>query len=223
MDPKVEAHIALGSDAISTAYTEGSASAYRHPLGFYHLTLPSTDPARKLRLHMWFSTLADETIEMPQIHNHAFRFKSLVVCGAIRHTPFKLSRPSSTELHKVLRIEQEGENTYLVDTGELVRVRPQPPHTYSAGQMYSFPENAYHLSESVGEAPTMTLVVAEKVADVTSFVLAPAKAGYKMVWRKEWLSAKEVRAFLEKARSRLTALRGACAGAPGVSRNGSLR
>ena len=193
--------------ALDDAKAHGSARGYRHPLGFWHIAIPSLG-AHKLRLHVWDSNFPREDLAMPQIHNHAFRFTSLVLRGAVLHTPF-LVQPAdgaSREAYcQVRRVEQRGDQTLLVRTGEHLMAQRRVSKVYSTGHLYFYPENAYHLSESVGETPAMTLVVAEPTDSVTSCVLTQDEAG-TLAWRKRWLSETLLSAFLAEASTRLAAM-----------------
>lgn len=183
-----------------------NVKGYVHPLGFSHIVLPSPD-ARKFRLHVWPSVPLPEFSSPPQVHNHGFRFTSLVLRGSVQHTPFQTEPASvpSENLWKVFRVMQRGIDTHLNDTGEFVRIDAGQAATYSAGSIYEFPEGAYHVSASIGEQAAITFVIAQKAPGISSYVLKAHASGLSK-WRKIWLARPLVVALVEEAHSSVGAL-----------------
>lgn len=193
--------------AIAAAAQNGNACGYRHPLGFSHIAIPWAGPY-KLRLHVWSPDGADDAPPMPQIHNHAFRFVSLVLRGSVRHTPFCVA-PAASAMSGALairQVEQRGDETWLVPTGAWAIASREPAQLIGRGQLYASLENTYHLSESVGVVPAMTMVAAQPVATATSYVLSASNASDSLTWHKQWLAAACVSGFLEEAMAWLAAL-----------------
>ncbi len=73
--------------------------SYSHPNGFQKIVLlPSCYPSAELRLHIWNSWIRDEDCK---IHNHAWNFSSLVLCGALENVTYEVGEGSALRAYRV--------------------------------------------------------------------------------------------------------------------------
>lgn len=175
---------------------EHGAAAYRHALGFVHISLGEV-AGRKARLHVWNE---DEEPSLPicPIHDHAFSFRSLILQGELEHRPYEVTatphRDSAT--HRVCSVLQADTETIILPTDRLVRARPVSPQTFQAGQSYTFQAGLFHESRRVGCRRTVTFLQAERIIGAPSYVLSPSLTPSTMTWRKQRLPRSSVSRLL---------------------------
>ncbi|MEO6216780.1 MAG: hypothetical protein ABIO86_12170 [Sphingomonas sp.] len=189
--------------ALLNARQKEEAVAYFHSLGFVHIALPSAT-GRKLRAHIWRDrTPATQPGE--GIHNHSFRFSSLVLEGVIQHQPFKINnvpfnRAGAMPLYEVI---QEGQHTRLIDTGRRIRAMPETAQSYGAGESYSFPAGDFHTSQHLGSGRAITILCCEKVENSVSYMVGDKGSALRSALRKKGLPQRQILGLLDAVEAAL--------------------
>jgi len=182
--------------AVSTARREGKTVAYFHSLGFVHIALPSAT-TRKLRAHIWLDRSPTSQAGLG-IHNHSFRFASLVLEGMIQHQPFNIEdapnyRDGAMPLYEVI---QEGQHTSLMDTGRRIHAIAETAKSYRAGECYSFPAGDFHTSRRLGNDRAITILSCDKVEDAVSYMVGDQGSAPRITLRKKELPHHQILRFL---------------------------
>lgn len=188
-------------EAIDAALSgQATASAYTHPLGFIHITLPSLS-LRKLRIHIW-RPAAGSRQEESEIHNHGFAFASRVLAGAVEHQVFELEPcPALQEGSSFALMEvQASQNvTHLVPTGCRVVVRPKRRMHVDAGDFYVFEAGSFHISRPATERLTVTAIACQKMDGIPSYVLQ--RFANRGAWTQVEVGERELRRLLRSIRA----------------------
>jgi len=131
-----------------------------HGNGFVQLDLDDGTT----RLHVWDESVPRQAVATP-VHDHVFAMRSTVLCGKLIHTELDALPPRPHDTARSLysvhtaRQEEGTQNTRLLPTGEVVRLRQRRRLALLPGQTYEFPAREFHTSGHRG----LTATVMEKV------------------------------------------------------------
>lgn len=168
-----------------------------HGNGFIQVDLDKTH-----RLHIWDHRIPRQEVST-QIHDHRFQFTSTVLVGRLVNVVyFPTTYPEFPEYKVYSPVLRQGEDTVLVDTGDLIRVRPFNTYVNLPHQQYTmFPEQ-FH--ETMYGELTVTLMEKTLITDHMPRVLVPrgeqpdndfnryhAYKGYDATLEKVWDQAME--------------------------------
>ncbi len=110
-----------------------------------------------VRLHIWGHPAIPRQETYTGIHDHTFGFSSTVLRGRVFQIPYhNLNDKVSPEYHVYKPTPRDGEDTELMNTGDMIRLLPGLIQIVNAGQYYMMRPRQIH--ETVADMPAATLM-----------------------------------------------------------------
>jgi hypothetical protein len=174
-------------EAVSDAY--GSIRAFRHPFGFVHFQLGSSNDRRVCRLHVWPRERQKVQAETLFIHNHVYEFVSLVLRGQLTDSRFGCHATDEVSRHKFFSVRYENDVSILEQTENFANVELIEILERLGSSYYSVTRNDFH---SVVVAPgkfAASLVVASPPSTDRPLVIGPSDVTEPFRFQREDVSA----------------------------------
>ncbi len=159
---------------------------HAHPLSFYRLTICSNE-CFDLRLHAWLNHSQSEPNGESNIHSHTWNLNSLILSGELvnRVYKFKESPKSGLEVFEIVYGNAGSERKSL---NRNVAIASVTERTLRKGDVYSLPAACFHSTEVALHTSVLTIVVAEKLARQSAFVVLPSDSPQTLLFPKKLLS-----------------------------------
>ncbi|WP_378731704.1 hypothetical protein [Nocardia brasiliensis] len=158
----------IGSDATGAAVRrwardvlagviDGSTdlTAVRHPLGF--LCFPAwRGDGFGICVHVWTEGVhATPTTSL--MHAHSWDLLSTVLYGTVGNEIIEIDSAPAHPTHRLFEIQSAADGDLVRATPQLVTYRTRSREHFHAGEMYTLPNGAFHVSDVHGEAATVVL------------------------------------------------------------------
>ena len=180
--------------ATSEYLEEMGSSSFEHPNGFDSIPLELNLPNYRVRLHIWWP---DSNGVIEDVHNHAWDFGSLILCGSLRFVTFALADAGLPFFHYPYRFGEHEEATSTQP--QVAYLRSTLDASLAAGTYYSFSHTQLHrvVAEGGGH-PVATFVITGTVRRDGSDVYVEKKrvGGYRLL--KHPFGAEKLKARLER-------------------------
>ncbi|WP_330256554.1 hypothetical protein OG874_19530 [Nocardia sp. NBC_00565] len=140
-----------------TAVLDGSAEviAVRHPLGF--LCFPAwRGDGFGVCVHVWTEGLRAYPTTSP-MHAHSWDLLSVVLYGKVGNKILEVDSTPERPTHRVFEIHSAADGDVVRATAQLVAYRVRSSEHFRAGEVYTLPHGAFHVSDVQGEAATVAL------------------------------------------------------------------
>ncbi|PXX57865.1 hypothetical protein DFR70_11695 [Nocardia tenerifensis] len=158
----------IGSDAtgaavrewardVLTGVADGSSdlTAVRHPLGF--LCFPAwRGDGLGICVHVWTEGVRAEPTTS-SVHAHSWDLLSTVLYGTVGNEIVEILGAPARPTHRLFEIHSAADGDLVRATQRLVAYRTRSREDFHAGEVYTLPHGAFHVSDVRGEAATVVL------------------------------------------------------------------
>lgn len=162
-----DAVLDLVDEYISMLPAGGDPLTYRHPNGFYKITiLRRSCGTIDVRVHAWPRVTLPE-VRLPQLpHNHQWDYWSRIVAGEFEHREYDVehsdSRPSH---HRFVRSSVRDDNSCVLQKRGSVNLVVTATSQVRIGDIVDLRSVATHAIDPIGNDAALTLVVLRRVAN----------------------------------------------------------
>ncbi|WP_280445076.1 hypothetical protein [Nocardia brasiliensis] len=136
---------------------DGSAdlTAVRHPLGF--LCFPVwRGEGLGVCVHVWTEGGHAEPTTSP-MHAHSWDLLSTVLYGTVGNEILEIDSAPACPTHRLFEIQSAADGDLVRATQRLVTYRTRSREEFRAGEVYTLPHGAFHVSDVRGAAATVVL------------------------------------------------------------------
>ncbi|QIS04844.1 hypothetical protein F5X71_23155 [Nocardia brasiliensis] len=143
--------------AVLAGVADGSSElvAVRHPLGF--LCFPVwRGEGRGVCVHVWTEGGYARPTTSP-MHAHSWDLLSTVLYGTVGNEILEIDSAPSRPTHRMFEIQSAADGDLVRATPRLVAYRVRSREEFGAGEVYTLPHGAFHVSDVRGAAATVVL------------------------------------------------------------------
>jgi hypothetical protein len=130
-------------------------TAVRHPLGF--LCFPAwRGGGLGICVHVWTDGVRPIPTTSP-MHAHSWDLVSVVLYGTVGNEILELDCAPTRPSHRMFEIHSAANGDLVRATSQLCTYRTRSSEGFRAGEVYTLPHGAFHVSNVRGEAATVVL------------------------------------------------------------------
>ncbi|WP_228001549.1 hypothetical protein [Nocardia australiensis] len=130
-------------------------AAVRHPLGF--LCFPAwRGGGLGICVHVWTDGVRPAPTTSA-VHAHSWDLLSFVLYGAVGNDIIELDSAPPYPTHRVFEVHSAAHGDLVRATKRVVGYRTRSSQRFRAGEVYTLPHGAFHVSNVTGEAATVVL------------------------------------------------------------------
>lgn len=173
-----------------------------HPYGFAVLRL-GTAASYNVRFHIWPPNNRSRQNPDWPVHNHPWSLESRIICGRVRNESYKVTPIAGSSDYRLYEVNYHEDISVLKRTNTYVKCEFIEETTYSLGDCYRVPNQAFHASWVDDDIIAATIVRTTKSS--TSNPLVVGREGFDMEYRftRRHCDSKTLRSLMTAALNEL--------------------